>query len=137
MSEEQTSDIFSVYQKSADEFFAGIKKSIPNYHQSITDLQQEWLQTCESMIKSMITLQRDLADKAGTNAVVPELILKTIQRANEEILDAYSTQTMLVLDAINATRQNIKTFNDNAVFFADMNRNIANYWASIFTQKNI
>lgn len=136
MSGEQANDIFSVYQKSIDAFFAGIEKSIPNYHQSITNLQQEWMQTCENTITSMISLQRELVDKAGINVAIPESMLKAIQHTNEEILTAYSTQTTLVLGAINATKENIKMFNDNASFFVDMNKNIAKYWASLLSQRN-
>ena len=136
MSGEQANDIFSVYQKSIDAFFAGIEKSIPNYHQSITNLQQEWMQTCENTITSMISLQRELVDKAGINVAIPESMLKAIQHTNEEILTAYSTQTTLVLGAINATKENIKMFNDNASFFVDINKNIAKYWASLLSQRN-
>jgi hypothetical protein len=136
MSGEQANDIFSMYQKSIDAFFAGIEKSIPNYHQSITNLQQEWMQTCENTITSMISLQRELVDKAGINVAIPESMLKAIQHTNEEILTAYSTQTTLVLGAINATKENIKMFNDNASFFVDMNKNIAKYWASLLSQRN-
>jgi hypothetical protein len=136
MSGEQANDIFSMYQKSIDAFFAGIEKSIPNYHQSITNLQQEWMQTCENTITSMISLQRELVDKAGINVAIPESMLKAIQHTNEEILIAYSTQTTLVLGAINATKENIKMFNDNASFFVDMNKNIAKYWASLLSQRN-
>jgi hypothetical protein len=125
-----------MYQKSIDAFFAGIEKSIPNYHQSITNLQQEWMQTCENTITSMISLQRELVDKAGINVAIPESMLKAIQHTNEEILTAYSTQTTLVLGAINATKENIKMFNDNASFFVDMNKNIAKYWASLLSQRN-
>lgn len=63
-------------------------------------------------------------------------MLKAIQHTNEEILTAYSTQTTLVLGAINATKENIKMFNDNASFFVDMNKNIAKYWASLLSQRN-
>jgi hypothetical protein len=136
MSGEQANDIFSVYQKSIDAFFAGIEKSIPNYHQSITNLQQEWMQTCENTITSMISLQRELADKAGINVAIPESMLKAIPHTNEEILTAYAAQTTLVLGAINATKENIKMFNDNASFFVDMNKNIAKYWASLLSQRN-
>jgi hypothetical protein len=116
-----------------DEFFAGVEKSIPNYHQSITNLQQEWLQTCENTIKSMISVQQEFVNKAGINAAVPETILMAIRNTNEEILKVYSIQTQVTLATIDASRENIKTFNDNAKFFADMSKNVAQYWISVFT----
>lgn len=130
---ESQKDIFALYQQSIDEFFTGVEKSIPNYHQSITNLQQEWLQTCENTIKTMISVQQEFVNKAGINTTVPEATLMAIKNTNEEILKAYSVQTQVTLAAIDASRENIKTFNDNAKFFADMGRNMAQYWISVFT----
>ncbi len=130
---ESQKDVFALYQQSIDEFFTGVEKSIPNYHQSITNLQQEWLQTCENTIKTMISVQREFANKAGINTTIPEVMLTAIRNTNEEILKAYSIQTQVTLAAIDASKESIKTFNDNTKFFADMSRNVAQYWISVFT----
>jgi len=42
----------------------------------------------------------------------------------------------LVKTTIDATVQNIKTFNDNVNAFADLNKNIIQSWMTPFTQKN-
>ncbi|TBR23735.1 MAG: hypothetical protein EPO63_05190 [Candidatus Nitrosotenuis sp.] len=132
-STEQPKDIFALYMQNVDKFFNGIEKTIPSYHQSITDLQQEWLQTFENNIKSIVTLQQEFANKAGINTTVPEAALKAIKDTNEEIVKSYSVQNQVFLAAIDATKQNVKTFNDNAKSFADMNKNIMRYWISAFT----
>ncbi|TBR06960.1 MAG: hypothetical protein EPO62_09245 [Candidatus Nitrosotenuis sp.] len=132
-STEQPKDIFALYMQNVDKFFNGIEKTIPSYHQSITDLQQEWLQAFENNIKSIVTLQQEFANKAGINTTVPEAALKAIRDTNEEIVKSYSVQNQVFLAAIDATKQNVKTFNDNAKSFADMNKNIMRYWISAFT----
>ena len=132
-STEQPKDIFALYIQNVDKFFNGIEKTIPSYHQSITDLQQEWLQTFENNIKSVLTLQQEFANKAGINTTVPEAALKAIRDTNEEIVKSYSVQNQVFLAAIDATKQNVKTFNDNAKSFVDMNKNIMRYWISAFT----
>lgn len=132
-STEQPKDIFALYIQNVDKFFNGIEKTIPSYHQSITDLQQEWLQAFENNIKSIVTLQQEFANKAGINTTVPEAALKAIRDTNEEIVKSYSVQNQVFLAAIDATKQNVKTFNDNAKSFADMNKNIMRYWISAFT----
>jgi len=40
------------------------------------------------------------------------------------------------LASIDATQQNIKTFNDNAKSFVELNKNILQSWISAFTTKN-
>jgi len=129
-------DVFSVYQKNVDKLFNGIKQSVPQYHQSITNVQQEYLQAYENIVDSTITLQREYAKKAGIATNIPEATLKVIRDTTEEFVKAASIQNQVTLATIDATQQNIKTFNDNAKSFADLNRNILQSWISAFTTKN-
>ena len=129
-------DVFSVYQENVDKLFNGIKQSVPQYHQSITNVQQEYLQAYENVVDSTITLQKEYAKKAGIATNIPEATLKVIHDTTEEFVKAASIQNQVALATIDATQQNIKTFNDNAKSFADLNRNILQSWISIFTTKN-
>ena len=129
-------DLFSSYQENVDKIFNGIKQSVPQFHQSITNVQQEYLQAYENIMDSTITLQKEYAKKAGIAANIPETTLKTINDTTEEFVKATSIQNQVALATIDATQQNIKTFNDNAKSFADLNRNILQSWISVFTTKN-
>ena len=129
-------DAFSVYQQNVDKLFSSIKQSVPQYHQSITNMQQEYLQAYENVVDSSITLQKEYTKKAGITSNIPEATLKVIQDTTEEIVKAASIQNQVTLATIDATQQNIKTFNDNAKSFADLNRNILQSWISAFTTKN-
>jgi hypothetical protein len=129
-------DIFSVYQQNVDKLFNGIKQSVPQYHQSITNVQQEYLQAYENIVDSTITLQREYAKKAGIATNIPEATLKVIRDTTEEFVKAASIQNQVALATIDATQQNIKTFNDNAKSFADLNRNVLQSWISAFATKN-
>ena len=129
-------DIFSVYQQNVDKLFNGVKQSVPQYHQSITNVQQEYLQAYENIVDSTITLQKEYAKKAGIATNIPETTLKVIHDTIEEFVKATSIQNQVVLATIDATQQNIKTFNDNAKSFAELNRNILQSWISAFATKN-
>ena len=129
-------DIFSVYQQNVDKLFNGIKQAVPQYHQSITNVQQEYLQAYENIVDSTITLQREYAKKAGIATNIPEATLKVIRDTTEEFVKSASIQNQVALATIDATQQNIKTFNDNAKSFADLNRNVLLSWISAFATKN-
>jgi len=129
-------DLFSVYQENVNKIFDGIKQSVPQYHQSITNVQQEYLQAYENVVDSGITLQKEYVKKAGIASNIPEATLKVIHDTTEEFLKATSIQNQVALATIDATQQNIKTFNDNAKSFADLNKNILQSWISAFTTKN-
>ncbi|QLH04501.1 hypothetical protein C5F49_03590 [Nitrosopumilus oxyclinae] len=131
----KSKDVFSVYQENVDKIFNGIKQSVPQYHQSITNVQQEYLQAYENIVDSTITIQKEYVQKAGIAANIPEATLKVINDTTEEIVKAASIQNQVTLATIDATQQNIKTFNDNAKSFADLNRNILQSWISVFTTK--
>ena len=128
-------DVFAVTQQNVDKYFNGIKQSVPRYHQSVTNVQQEYLEACENFINSAIGLQKEYAGKAGVNTNVPSAALKVIRDATEEIVKVYDVQNKVTLAAIDATQQNIKTFNDNAKAFGDLNKNIMQSWISTFTPK--
>ena len=78
-------DIFSIYQENVDKMFNGVRQSVPKYHQSITNVQQEYLQAFENMIESSITLQKEFVVKAGIVSDVPSASLKVIDDTTEEI----------------------------------------------------
>ncbi len=128
-------DIFSVYQQNVDKFFNGIRTSVPQYHQAITNVQQEFIQAYENIADSAVSLQKQYAKKAGIAANIPEASIKVIQDTTEEVVKATSIQNQVTLATIDATQQNIKTFNDNAKSFAELNRNILQSWISAFTTK--
>lgn len=132
----ETKDMFSVYQENVDKIFSGIRHSVPQYHQSITNVQQEYLQAYENIVDSTITLQKEYAKKAGIATHVPQTTLKVIHDTTEEFVKATSIQNQITLATIDATQQNIKTFNNNAKSFAELNRNILQSWISAFTTKN-
>jgi hypothetical protein len=129
-------DVFSVCQENVDKLFSGIRQSVPQYHQSITNVQQEYLQAYENVIDSTITLQKEYVKKTGIVDNNPEATLKVIHNTTEEFVKAASIQNQITLATIDATQQNIKTFNDNAKSFADLNKNILQSWISAFTTKN-
>jgi hypothetical protein len=128
-------DIFAVYQQNVDKYFSGIKQSVPRYHQSITNVQQEYLDAVENVINSTIALQKDYATKAGITTNMPSAVLKVIRDTTEEVVKAYDVQNKVALAAIDSAQQNIKTFNENTKAFADLNKNLVQSWISTFAPK--
>lgn len=128
-------DVFSVYQENVDKVFNGVKQSVPQYHQSVTNVQQEFLKAVENTVASTIELQKEFAKKSGFATNIPEATLKVIHDTTEEFVKSTSIGNQITLAAIDATQQNIKTFNDHAKSFADLNRNILQFWISAVTTK--
>ena len=129
-------DLFSVYQQSFDKFFNAIRQSVPQYHQSVTNVQQEYLQACENLVNSTVSLQKEFVKKSGVNTIVPEAATRLVRDSSEEVVKTSNIQNQMILATIDATQQNIKTFNDNAKSFAELNKNIIQSLISACTPKN-
>ena len=129
-------DIYGVYQQNVDKLFDSIRQQVPRYHQSVTNVQQEYLQAVENIFNSSVALQKEFARKAGITTNVPEAALKVVRDTTEELVKVSTIQNQIALATIDAAQQNIKTFNDNAKAFADLNKNILQSWISAFTNRN-
>ena len=132
-SEKSSKDIFAVYDENVDKYFDNVEKSIPKYSQAIEEAQQEYLQTCENVTKATLSLQKEFLKKTGWSTNVPDATQKVFQETNDAFVKARSVRDQAILATIDTAKQNIKTWNDNAKTFADLNRNILQSWLSIFT----
>ena len=132
----QSSDAYTMYKQNVQKYFENITKQIPQYFQSVTHLQDECVKTCEKTINATVSLQQEFAKKYGMNTDMPDSAKTAIVDTNKQIVQASTINNQLVKTTIDATVQNIKTFNDNVNAFADLNKNIIQSWMTPFTQKN-
>ena len=110
-------EIYATYKQNVAKYFDDIEKAAPQYLQSITNLQQEYTSAWRNAIESAISLQQEFATKAGINTNMPATVIKAVNDVTEEMIKARTVQNKVVLAAIDATKQNIKTFNENAKAF--------------------
>ena len=125
-----------MYKQNVQKYFENMSKITPQYFQSITQLQEESMKTCEKTINATVSVQQEFAKKAGITTEVPDAARTAIIDTNKQIVQASTVQNQFVKTTIDATVQNVKTFNDNVNAFADLNKNIIQSWITPFTQKN-
>jgi len=133
-SEQISKDIFVVYDENVDKYFDNVEKSIPKYSQAIEEAQQEYLQTCENVTKATLSFQKEFLKKTGWSTNVPDATQKVFQDTTDAFVKVRSVRDQMILTTINTAKQNIKTWNDNAKTFADLNRNIMQSWIASCTQ---
>ena len=132
----QNSDAYTLYKQNVQKYFENITKQTPQYFQSITHLQDECMKTCEKSINAAVSMQQEFAKKSGMKTDIPDSAKTAIVDTNKQIVQASTINNQLVKTTIDATVQNIKTFNDNVNAFADLNKNIIQSWMTPFTHKN-
>ncbi|MEO9308004.1 conserved hypothetical protein [Nitrosotalea sinensis] len=133
MSKTETKEAYAVYKQNINRYFEEAEKNITQYIQAASNLQQEFATAYKNAVESAIEFQQESATKNGFNANLPPTYIKAINDATEEILKTSSVQNKAVLAAMEAARQNVKTFNDNLKAFTTMDANILQSWFSAWT----
>ena len=128
-------DVFSTVEGTVQEQVKSAEKSFPNYQTSVTSLQQEYTEAYQNIVDSTVALQREFANKTGINTALPEATESAVNKTNEQISKVQDVQNKVALATIDVTRQNIKTFNENAKAFADLNKSVMQSWITAFTPK--
>jgi len=129
----ESKEIHAVYKHNADRFFDEVEKSIPQYHQSITNLQRSYVAAWQKATESAISINHEFATKAGINTSVPVAMAKMVNDTTEEFIKAQAVQNRVMLAAIDATQQAVNTFNENAKMFTGLNQGVLQYWIQACT----
>ncbi|MDE1861613.1 MAG: hypothetical protein KGI33_01745 [Thaumarchaeota archaeon] len=129
----ETKEVFAIYKQNVDRCFDETEKNVAQYLQAVTNLHQECATACKNSIENTISMQQEYAARTGLATNVPPSYLKAVNDATEEMVKTTTVQSKAMLAAIDAVRQNIKTFNENTRAFADMNANILQSWFSSWT----
>jgi len=128
-------DVFATVEETVEKQVKTVEKSFPNFQTSVTSLQQEYTEAFKNIVDSSIALQREFANKTGINTALPEATESAVNKTNEQISKVQDVQNRIALATIDATRQNIKTFNENAKAFADLNKSVMQSWITAFTPR--
>jgi hypothetical protein len=126
----ETKEIYSVYRQNVNRYFEEAEKSMVQCMEAASSLQQEFVLACKNAIDNTVAFQQEVVTKSGLGSNIPQSYLKSINDASDEFVKAISLQNKAVITAIDATRQNIKTFNDNLKTFTTMDTGTMSSWFS-------
>ena len=130
-------DLFSVYNQSIEKYFAVAKKTTATYLQSVTDLQEQIIDSWKKSVDSAITLQQEFVHKSKMNVKVPDQTIKVINDIAEQTYQSKELQNKMVFASISAIMENIKAFNDNVKTFSQMNKKLVESCGSQMTLPQI
>ena len=124
--------------KIADE----ISKLQPQYTQSISNLQQEYIQLIKEFVNKAFAAQRNWAGSSintpktsyttTTYAPYIEQIKRQTNEITSQALSVFDTSNQLAINAINAARENLKLYGKAVDAVTEFNNNVANAWTSFF-----
>ncbi|QMU54505.1 MAG: hypothetical protein GKS07_06165 [Nitrosopumilus sp.] len=127
---DKPNNLFTECKERTEEFFSEIEKSTPIYHQTATDIQQNFLESWKNVIFSSITLQQEFAAKAGLNVNTSKETRESIRNITRQAVDAYQSQNKFTVDSNNTTNNMFEAFNENTKTFASLSKNILELMSS-------
>ena len=127
---DKSNNLFDECRESTEKFFAEIEKSTPVYHQTATDIQQNFLESWKNVISSSITLQQELATKTGLNVNANKETLEAIRNITKQATDAYQNQNKFTIDSNHTANNMFEAFNKNTKIFASLSKNILELMSS-------
>jgi len=111
-------------------------KAQPQYAQSVSNLQLNWIAAAKDNIKSMVSAHRLLASNGKVPVVTPPYNDEFVKQSNEiteNVVKAVNINNQLTVNAINTAAENFRTLNRTIESVTEYNTNVANAWNSFAT----
>ena len=118
--------------RTVDEF----AKAQPQYSQSISNLQLDYIQTTKNMIQTAFSAQKQLANNLNVPPVpYGEVFIRQSNEVTNNAIRSVGINNQLTINALDAARENLKIYNRTVDTLTDFNTNIARAWTTFFAQQ--
>jgi hypothetical protein len=112
-----------------------IAKVQPQIAQSVSNLQQDTIETSKNMIKTVFDTQKQIA--SGLNVSMPSQVSEQVVKHSNEIASAFTRATgvynQLVIDTLDMAQENVRICGKAVDAVTEYNTNILNSWVSFWT----
>src|SRR6478672_7344074 len=142
---QDSSEIFDTYKQGVLKVTEEVSKFQPQYAQSISNLQQEYIQLTKEFVNKVFAAQRNWASSnnvtSTTNTTFPtstyapyaEQFRRQYNEITAQALSVFDTSNQLAINAINAARENVKLYGKAMDAVTEFNNNVANAWSSFYS----
>jgi len=134
--EVRASDVYDTMRdnliRTVDEF----AKVQPQYSQSISNLQLDYIQTTKNMIQTAFAAEKQFASSLNIPAVpYGDLFTRQSNEMTNNAIRSVGINNQLTINALDAARENLKIYNRTADAMTDFSTNVAKAWTSFFAQQ--
>ncbi|MBV9176389.1 MAG: hypothetical protein JO327_02640 [Nitrososphaeraceae archaeon] len=108
----------------------------PQFSQSLSNLQLDYIQTTKNVIQNAISAQKQFAANMNIPPVAVPYSEQFVKQANEignNTMKTVGINNQLLINAIDAARENLKIYNRTVDGITDFNSNVAKAWTSFFS----
>ena len=136
----RTTEARSIFETMRDNYIRTvdeIAKVQPQYSQSISNLQLDYIQTVKNMIQTAFASQKQIADSVNMPVNVPygELFARQSNEITNNAIRSVGINNQLTINALDAARENLKIYNRTIDAVTDFSTNVGKAWTSFFAQQ--
>jgi hypothetical protein len=131
-----TRDFYDTIRENFIKIVDEVARVQPQYSQSISNLQLDYIQAIKNAIHTGFSAQKHLTDSnPGTwnSAPFTEQFAKQSNEITNNTIRAVGINNQLTINALDATRENLKIYNRTIDAVTEFNTNAAKAWNSFFT----
>jgi hypothetical protein len=112
-----------------------VAKVQPQYLQSISNLQLDYIQTTKNMIQTAFSAQKQLASTVNMPTTpYSDLFTRQASEMTNNAVRAIGINNQLTINALDAARENLKIYNRTVDAVTDFNTNVAKAWTAFYSQ---
>jgi hypothetical protein len=109
----------------------------PQYSQSLSNLQLDYMQTYKNMIQTAFATQKQFA--SSLNMPIPSVVADVVAKQSTELTNnmvrSIGTTNQLAINALDAARENTKIYSKTVDAISDYNTNLLRAWTTFWTNQ--
>jgi hypothetical protein len=136
MANKETNNLYDTINQSITRVVDEIAKAQPQYSQSISNLQLDYIQAIKSTVQNTLAAQKNITDARGFNLNLPfanqyleQLNNQTNEIANN-VIKTFQVNNQVAVNSLDAARDNIRIYTRTTDAILEFNSNLAKAWTS-------
>lgn len=113
-----------------------VAKVQPQYLQSISNLQLDYIQTTKNMIQTAFAAQKQVTANMNIPSAAPysEIFVRQANEMTNNAIRAVGINNQLTINTLDAARENLKIYNRTVDAVTEFNTNVAKAWTAFYSQ---
>jgi transketolase len=132
----EAADVYDTVRRNYIRIVDEFTKAQPQYTQSVSNLQLDYIAATRNTIQNMVSAQKLLASNGNVPMITPPYTDEFVKQSNEiseNVVRAVRINNQLTVNAINAAAENFRTLNRTIESVTEFNTSAAKAWNSFLT----
>ena len=129
------SEVYNTVRENVIKVIDEMVRVQPQYVQSISNLQLDYIQTVKNTIQTVFSVPKQLA--GNLDITVPRAFTEQFaKQANDftgNLIRTVGTNNQLTINALDAARENVKIYGRTLDAFTEFNTNVVKAWTSLYS----